>query len=254
MNLKFFKKIVQKNRLQAYKEVLIYAKENGYIITWLIDWYDNYINSDKKILILRHDVDYDAKGALEMFKIEKELGLKSTFYFRWLTADYSIMKAINNAGFEVSLHYETLATYAKNNNITKTDEVTPDILNLCFNNLIDEIKEFEQRFWKVNTICSHGDKVNRQLKVSNYKIINIAKLNDLGIKFNVYNKDIMDKFDSYISDSSIYSNFEWKHSGSPYNAIDKEHKIICLLTHPIHWNQGFFKNIQMLQKIYADNK
>jgi peptidoglycan/xylan/chitin deacetylase (PgdA/CDA1 family) len=132
MNLKFFKKIVQKNRLQAYKEVLIYAKENGYIITSLIDWYDNYINSDKKILILRHDVDYDAKGALEMFKIEKELGLKSTFYFRWLTADYTIMKAINNAGFEVSLHYETLATYAKNNNITKTDEVTPDILNLCF--------------------------------------------------------------------------------------------------------------------------
>jgi len=254
MNVKFLKKIFQKNRLQIYKEILLYAKSNGYILISLSDWYENYIDSDKKVIVLRHDVDYDAKGAIEMYKIEKELGAKSSFYFRWLTVDDNIMKTINNDGFEVSLHYETLATYAKHNKITKADEITSDVLNLCFNNLKNEIKEFEQKFWKINSICSHGDKVNRQLKVSNYKIIDNTKFEELGIKFNVYNQEIMDKFDAYISDSSIYSNFEWKHFGSPYNAIDNELKTICLLTHPIHWNQGFVKNIKMLSKVYSDNK
>ncbi len=253
MTFKIFKKIFQQNRLGIYNSILLFAKKNDYIITSLNDWYNNYLNSNKKVLILRHDVDYDSKGAFEMYKIEKELGIKSTFYFRWSTMNSPIMKEMKKNGFEVSLHYESLASYAKKNNITNEEQVSSEIIRQSFENLVLEIKEFESKYWKLHTICSHGDKVNRQLKVSNHKIIRYEKLKELDILFNVYNPDIIKKFEAYISDSSIYSNFEWNHFGSPKTAIENGYKSICLLTHPVHWNQSFFKNFVMLYRVYKDN-
>ena len=253
MNLKFYKKIIQKNRLAEYRDILLRAKKEGYIITSLIDWYDNYRGSDQKILILRHDVDYDYKGAYEMFKLEKSLGLKATYYFRWLSINDNIMHEMHNSGFEVSLHYETLATYAKEHKLTTKDKITPEVLGICFEKLGDELKVFEERFWKVKTICSHGDKVNRILNITNVEILDYSRLHEYGISFNTYNPAILKEFDAYISDSSIYNNFEWKKFGAPQKAFAEGKKSICLLTHPIHWNQNIVKNIQMLFTVYQDN-
>ncbi len=253
MNLKFYKKIIQKNRLNDYKEILLQAQKEGYVITSLIDWYDKYKGSNTKVLVLRHDVDYDYKGAYDMYKLEKSLGVKSTYYFRWLSVNDRIMKEMHDSGFEVSLHYETLATYAKKNQITNKKDVTKDVLHHCFNLLGDELNDFEKRFWKIRTICSHGDKVNRILQTTNVEIIDYTRLIDYGIDFNTYNPEILKEFDAYISDSSIYNNFEWKKFGAPAKAFKQGKKSICLLTHPIHWNQNIVKNIQMLYTVYVDN-
>ena len=137
--------------------------------------------------------------------------------------------------------------------LTSKEDITPEIMDTCFSILLDEIKTFENKYWKLKTICSHGDKVNRIIKVSNYKIIDKAKLISIGISFNTYDPLIMNKFDAHISDNSIHNDFEWKHFHSPEKAFIDGKKTICLLTHPIHWNQNYIKNSQMLFNVYADN-
>ncbi len=254
MNHKFYRKIIQQTRLDVYKGVLLYARDNGYIITSLIDWYGNYRNSNEKVLILRHDVDYDYKGAGNMFKLEKELGVKSTFYFRWLTMQDKIMNEMHRAGFEVSLHYETLATYAKKNHIFKKEQVDKNVIEQCRNNLSLEINNFEKKYFKMHTLCSHGDKRNRILGIPNQNIVDKSFLDQHQLFFKAYDEAIISKFDAYISDNTVYADFAWKHSGSPFTMMDEQREAICLLTHPIHWNQSFLKNIKMSFMVYNDNR
>jgi len=254
MNINYYKKIFQPNRLSQYKEVISTALNQGYVVTSLIDWYENYKGKDIKVLILRHDVDFDYEGAYQMYMLEKSMGVKSTYYFRWLSVNKGIMKKMKNDGFEVSLHYETLSTYAKENKLFDRDAITDKVRELCYDKLEQEIEYFESVFGKVKTICSHGDRVNRLIEVSNYKIINYERLKSIGVVFNTYNPKVLKEFDAYISDSSIYNNFAWKHDGDPVSAILESKKNICLLTHPIHWNQSFIKNIKYLFVVFIDNK
>ncbi len=248
------KKLFQKSRIKEYENILKYAIANNYKLVSLIDWFKNYQNSNEKVMILRHDVDYDTKGAYNFYKLEKKLGATSTIYFRWKTMNKKIMNEMNDNNFEVSLHFETLATYAKQNNIYKASEITENIKQICRNNLSEEIIDFENKYFKIHTICSHGDKRNRILQIPNHAILNNEFKQKHNILFETYDENITKLFDAYISDSSIYSDFEWKHSGSPYSMIDQQKQTICLLTHPIHWNQSFFKNIKMIISVYFDNR
>ncbi len=247
-------KILQTSRLDEYEKILRYALKHGYVLCSLNDWYVKYRDSEKKVLILRHDVDYDADGAYHFFKLEKQLGATSSFYFRWKTMNPSIMNEMHQNNFEVSLHFETLATYAKKHHLFKKGDINDKVIAACQAILSDEIKRFEHTYFKIHSICSHGDKRNRVLDMPNHIIVNQKLKAKHKILFETYDSNVLSKFDAYISDSSIYSNFEWKHSGAPCNMIEEQRQTICLLTHPIHWNQSFFKNIQMLFTIYLDNR
>ncbi len=254
MITKITKKLFQKNRLHEYENILKYAIAKNYKLVSLIDWYNNYKETNEKVLILRHDVDYDAKGAYSFYKLEKHYGANSTFYFRWKTMNSKIMNEMHKNNFEVSLHFETLATYAKQKNIINNEKITNKVKQICTQNLSEEIKKFEKYYFKINTICSHGDKRNRVLDTPNHVIIDNKFYKEHNILFETYDVNITKMFDAYISDSSIYANFEWKHSGSPYKMIDKQKQTVCLLTHPIHWNQSFFKNIKMIISVFFDNR
>ncbi len=78
----------------------------------------------KKSVILRHDVDYDPEVARNMAIVEKESGVKSTFFA--LTSDTSLhlwrneenrkrmiglYQEIQEMGHEVGLHYDFLGDY-----------------------------------------------------------------------------------------------------------------------------------------------
>lgn len=249
-----FKKINQKSRIDEYRHILEFAVKNNYIVISLKDWYLNHRNSSEKIFILRHDVDYDIKGAHTFYQIEKSLGATSSFYFRWCTADESIMREMHTDGFEVSLHFETLASYAKENQIFNKADITEEALAICQQRLSEEIERFEQQYWKIHTICSHGDKRNRVLGVQNHILWNSELRDKHDILFETYDQFVVDQFDAYCSDSSIYNNFKWQHYGSPIDAIKARKQTICLLTHPIHWNQSFARNLEMLWKVYTDNR
>jgi hypothetical protein len=181
-----------------------------------------------------------------MFKIESELKMSSTFYFRWKTMNREIMEDIHSRGFEVSLHYETLATYCKKHHIKEAKKITDAIMKICFDELQDEIKKFRTQFWDIQTIASHGDKRNRILGIPNQVILKYGNRADLNIQFEAYDPEITKIFDAYISDSSITNNFNWKYGLTPQEAIHSRLNTICLLTHPEHWNFNFKKNMRTI--------
>jgi len=64
------------------------------------------------LCILRHDVDREPGNSLATAKIESELGIKSTYYFRIVpeSFDEKIIKKIAGLGHEIGYHYEELDT------------------------------------------------------------------------------------------------------------------------------------------------
>jgi hypothetical protein len=65
-------------------------------------------------VILRHDIDFDCSLALESARIEKELDIKSTFFFLLGNDSYNLfsqankecVEAIRNLGHTVSIHFD----------------------------------------------------------------------------------------------------------------------------------------------------
>jgi hypothetical protein len=246
MSIGIVNKFTQLTRMEEYKKILHYALNHDYKLCSLRSWYEAGFFSGGKVLLLRHDVDIDASGAYKMFLIEKEAGVNSTFYFRWKTMNKKIMSLMHNDGFEVSLHFETLASYCKKNNIKEPNSVTSEVISDCRSLLLSEKKKFETEFWDIKTLCSHGDKRNRLINTPNQIIIEGLERKNIGIYFETYDKDILAKFDYYISDSSVKEKHKWKYGTSPFEAIDKNSRTICLLTHPEHWNYSFKSKIHRL--------
>ncbi len=89
-----------------------------------------------KCIILRHDVDRKPHNSLRMAKLEYELGIKATYYFRIIPKTFKpdIIKEIAELGHEIGYHYECLAEtngdYEKaledfENNLSKLREIYP---------------------------------------------------------------------------------------------------------------------------------
>jgi len=65
--------------LSAYKQLISTLQSQCYFF----QTFEEYIkNSKEKIVILRHDVDRKPKDALVIAKIEKEVGIRASYYFR----------------------------------------------------------------------------------------------------------------------------------------------------------------------------
>jgi len=239
-------KLFQPSRLEEYSSLLDFAISNGYLLTSLADWYENKFYPGRKVIVLRHDVDFNPEGAYKMFLIEKERNIKSTYYFRWSTAREKIIRAISSVGFEVSLHYETLATYCRKYKIYQAGLVSEEVIKDCRSILSKEVMDFEFKFGKIRTLSSHGEIWNMKVGIPNHILIDPLFYKELGIYFETYDQNVLSKFDKYISDSSIKTNHEWQYGLTPTEAINNQIKCICLLTHPHHWDYCLMQNIKML--------
>lgn len=80
--LKLFIKYLQNNRIEEYDGILKKAKKENYNIISLRDYIEKKYDKDKKLLILRHDIDHVSNGTKMMFEVEKKYGVHSSFYFR----------------------------------------------------------------------------------------------------------------------------------------------------------------------------
>ncbi len=74
--------------------------------------FEEYIQNPKeKVVILRHDVDRKPGNALKTARLEDELGIKATYFFRTIPHTFKpeIIKEIAGMGHEIGYHYENLS-------------------------------------------------------------------------------------------------------------------------------------------------
>lgn len=131
--------------LSKYRELLQFLQDTYEIYTvkeYLIK------RPNDNFVILRHDVDRSPKNALKMAEVEKELGVRSTYYFRYpYTFKPKIIRQISEIGHEVGYHYETLSK-AKGN------------YERALQMFERELQEF-RKIVDVKTISMHGSPVSR---------------------------------------------------------------------------------------------
>ena len=95
--------------LTIYKNLLHTLRDRGYRIH-RVDLAPE--PGDSKFIILRHDVDWLPLNALKMAKLESEMGIRSSYYFRTVpqSFDESVIREIFQMNHEVGYHYENLST------------------------------------------------------------------------------------------------------------------------------------------------
>ena len=94
--------------LSAYKQLISTLQSQGFYF----QTFEEYIKKPKvKVVILRHDVDRKPGNALVIAKIEKEAGIKASYYFRIVKKSYDedVIKQIAEMGHEIGYHYENLS-------------------------------------------------------------------------------------------------------------------------------------------------
>ncbi len=98
---------VQDFTLDAYASILRAGLDAGYEFYPVFDWYD--LDAPKGAgIMLRHDVDRRPGNALKMARLERDLGVRSSYYFRSLPCSFvpDIIKQIRDLGHEIGYHYE----------------------------------------------------------------------------------------------------------------------------------------------------
>jgi len=147
-NVKFNTDISRDFTLDTYRDLCNAILTSGYSAITVEDYLTKSRERDK-ITILRHDVDKMPKNALEMAKIEKEFGIRSTYYFRTTKNVFKpdLIKQVFDLGHEIGYHYETLVK--ANGNAKHAIEIFEKELS-TFRDICD-----------IKTICMHGNSLSR---------------------------------------------------------------------------------------------
>lgn len=132
--------------VKKYKNLLISLQSKGYEFQTFMDFVDN---PKAKSIILRHDVDLLPVNSLRFARIQNNLGIKGTYYFRAVPEswDEEVIKEIDSLGHEIGYHYENLTT--------------------CNGDLEEGIKNFNinlialRKIAPVSTICMHGSPMSK---------------------------------------------------------------------------------------------
>lgn len=230
------------NRLSEYELLLKYALDAGYMITSVVNYYDCRRNgklpADKKIIICRHDIDTDSSSANVFLKIEQNLDVQASYYFRLSTLNLDLMSKIEKYGSEASYHYEEIASYCKKHRI-KNREIVFKHMKQIQESFVENYFSIKRKSsLKMRTVCSHGDFINRYFQITNTELLTPETREVCGIECEAYDP-IIKSGSLNISDNPAPK--FWKEE-SPFMAIKRGEKIINLLTHPRHWRVSYWSN------------
>ena len=237
---RFYEDFFMSSRLDHLRNVLQSAIDSGYRSCSMRDFWDASEGGRNapsgKFLILRHDIDTDPATARSIWTLERDLGMRGSFYFRLQTLDIALMREIEAAGGEASYHYEELATVAKCEKLKTKEEVLkrmPAIGRL-----------FEQNFSYVKkltglpmrSVAAHGDFVNRKLGIASTEILKCNGLRrKFGIDFEAYDQNLMGFVQSRFRDCEAGPVRPSPWDRNPQDAIDNGIDIVYLLIHPRKW-------------------
>lgn len=187
--------------------------------------------------IMRHDIDRRAGNARNTARIEKEFGIRATYYFRMNDSVFrpELIKEILDMGHEVGYHYEVLGK-AKGDS-KKAIELFKQELN-----------EF-RKVCDVKTICMHGNPLSKYGDLDLWKAYDFRDLGIIGEAYLSTGKDLAyfsDTGRSWNSKNNMRDFMPGKGVESEARNTDdmiglintKRIKRFYILTHPERWGNG----------------
>ena len=220
-------------RWGEYRRLLEDARHADYEIVSLHDWVDAG-RPVGRLLILRHDVDQHPGSALRMAAIERALGVRSTWYFRWRTAHPAVIGALRDQGCSVGLHYETLSRLVLESGTAHA--VDEDALMERARELLrNEVRSFERLHGPIASICPHGD--SRVPAVRNARLLQREQPAAYGVDFD--GNEVMrgQQLEHWLTDRSAPEG-GWHRSIEPQALFAAGRRPILCLVHPNNWVSG----------------
>lgn len=132
--------------ITAYKELLTALKNQNYTF----QTYEGFTKQpEPNTIILRHDVDARKQNSFEFSKIQSDLGIRGTYYFRIIpqSFDEHLIKEMHQMGHEIGYHYETMDTSRGN-------------IDKAYNEFCRHLEAF-RNIVPVETICMHGSPLSK---------------------------------------------------------------------------------------------
>jgi hypothetical protein len=221
---------------KIYRYLLKRLIQHGYGFQTFESYLDNPL---PKAVLIRHDIDLFASCAVPFIRIEKEMGVKASYYFRIINGTFKpdVLKEVVASGHELGYHYEDLARNAGDLERAKSDFT----LNL------DKFRQF----YPVRTVCMHGSSGSH---VDNRDMWKTYSFKDFGLLGEPYiSLDFNDVL--YLSDTSKRWNgstialrdkvesqyaFSFTTTWDIINNIPKLPDHIMLTIHPEYWADSFW--------------
>ena len=220
--------------LDKYRELCSALLENHYVPLTFSEYMENSNELSDKFAIIRHDVDRKPFNALRMAELENEIGVRSTYYFRYpYTFKVEIIKRIIDLGHEIGYHYEVLSK--ANGDHEKAKEL--------FEKELGKFREI----YDVKTICMHGSPLSKFDNRDLWKAYNFTSFGIIGESYLSLGKDV-----DYFSDTGRNWNSKNKKRDFIYNKVERfsldntaelidliktgPSQKICIVAHPERWS------------------
>ena len=192
----------------------------------------------ERFVILRHDVDRMPRNALRMAKLENDLEIISTYYFRYTNKTYKkeIIKAVFDMGHEIGYHYETLC---------KAKGSHEEAIRI----FRTELEEF-RKICDVKTVSMHGrplsrhinDEIWSQSTFEDFDLLGDGSLSVVGVPYYTDSGRNWDNRNN-IRDYVKSPNFNEHNMSSTDDLIqiltDQIYSSFYLNVHPERWVQDF---------------
>jgi len=230
--------------LQAYNKFLEVFRKKKYSFLTFSEWCKNPVCG--KIVILRHDIDKKPENALKIALLEKESGIKSSYYFLINSAVFKpeIIKKIADLGHEIGYHYRDFVD-AKGNDSEAVNSFQQNLEKIRSLTLVETIamhgsptsKYDNRKLWQNNNYRDFGiigepyfDFLNEESGREVFYFTDTARMWD-GEKYNVRDKRLNT---NGIVQPKIHSTFDlinW------IETTDNQRPIM-ITTHPQRWTNN----------------
>lgn len=222
-------------RWREYRALLEDALEAGYSVIGVEEWVVSQAKEpERPLLVLRHDVDQHPRSALSIAKVERQLGLRSAWYFRWRTADAGVIASLREDGCTVGLHYETLSRLALERRAGTAEEIAA-LTPAALETLREEILTFARLHGPIRSVCPHGD--SRIPLARNASLLKGRNATEFGVEFDVNEAMRGRGLACWLTDRSRAEG-RWVDRAEPRELFAARRTPILCVVHPNNWSSG----------------
>lgn len=207
-----------------YKEIILKILEHLPIVHF------NVAHEYTKYCVIRHDVEFSVQRAAKLARIEKELGIESTYVFQICNNNYNTFSHKNKKYISeiISMGHHVGAHIHLGNFIETYESIESYIIKQC--QLLSIALDYPITFFSLHRpIRKHMENV---IRIPGYINLNDTAFFTFTENFNIYNLPVL-----YLADS----NHAWKY-GNPLDIDFSKISKMQLNCHPFSWTENGFDN------------